>query len=396
MSKEQSLWDRDKVLKDIERTLFYHNSGVKPGRNELEKMQVAMIKLFNPEFDTRGVAAFRNFNEAYVTLTGDEQMTGDFCPQNCLDGLRACMDFSSSSFTYALQNALSMYLSKEYKRFPYHEEVLISDKRKAKDFHTVHSVQIGYFDELPDVDPEAADYESIAPYGDTESQYDIGQKGTVIFVTRKHIINDLIGVVQGMVSRMARVARKTLAKHVWNFFINNSNCPDGTAWFTEAHGNLGSDALDFTPLVTAITALANMAEPTPSSDKLGLDLATFNWHLVVPIDLWDTATKKNQARVTDSNNTPNPVHHLFGEKNERIIVCPFFTNANDWGVLRDVEDVPMVEMSYLNGQEDPEFIYEQGEIEKHVYKGDKWGYKVRHEYGGALADYRGGYKSIVA
>jgi len=396
MAQEQVLWDREEVMKDIERMLFYNNPNIRPGRNELEKMQVAMIKLFNPEFDTRGVAAFRNFNEAYVALTGDEQITGDFYPQNCSSGLRSCMDFTSSSFTYALQNALSMYLSKEYKRFPYHEEALISDKRKAKDFRTIHSVQIGYFDELPDVDPEAADYESIAPYGDTETQYDIGQKGTVIFVTRHHIKNDAIGVVQGMVSRMARVARKTLAKHVWNFFINNSNCPDGTAWFTEAHGNLGSDALDFTPLVTAITALANMAEPTPSSDKLGLDLATFNWHLVVPIDLWDTATKKNQARVTDSNNTPNPVYHLFGEKNERIIVCPFFINANDWGVLRDVEDVPMVEMSYLNGQEDPEFIYEQGEIEEHVYKGDKWGYKVRHEYGGALADYRGGYKSIVA
>jgi len=310
------------------------------------------------------------------------------------------MDFSSSSFTYALQNALSMYLSKEYKRFPYHEEILISDRKKAKDFRTIHSVQIGYFDELPDVDPEAADYGSIAPYGDTEAQYAIGQKGTVIFVTRKHIVNDQIGVVQGMVSRMARVARKTHAKYVWNFFINNSNCPDGTAWFTGAHGNLGSSALDYASLVTALTALANMTEPTPSGTKLGLDLASFNWHLVVPIALWDLAVKKNQARSYYSSNdltnkVPNPCHRLFGDHNERIIVSPFMTDANDWGVLRDVEDVPMVEMSYLNGQEDPEFIYEQGPIEEHVYKGDKWGYKVRHEYGGTLGDYRGGYKQIV-
>jgi len=306
------------------------------------------------------------------------------------------MDFSSTSFAFGLQNALSMYLSKEYKRFPYHEEILISDRKEAKDFRTVHSVQLGYFDELPSVDPAAADYDSIAPYGDTETQYDIGQKGTVIFVTRKHIQNDSIGLIKAMVSRMARVARKTHAQYVWDFFINNSNCPDGTAWFSLAHQNLGSDALDFTAVVTAISALAGMTEPTPSGTKLGLDLATFNWNLVVPIDLWDTATKLNQARVTDVNNTPNPLHHLFGERNERIITCPFLTDPNDWGLVRDPQDIPIIEMSYLNGQQDPEFIYEEHPTDQHVFKGDKWGYKVRHEYGGALADWRSAYQAQVA
>jgi hypothetical protein len=396
--KNQSLWDRrEGVLRDIEEVLFPR---VEVGRNELEKMQDALKKMFNPGLDIRGVAAFGSFHEAYMRFTGDERGTGGFYPQNCSAGLRSCQDFTSSSFTYALQNALSMYLSKEYKRFPYHEEVLISDKRKATDFRTVHSVQVGYFDELPDVEPEAGNYQSISQYGDQEAQYDIGQKGTVIFVTRKHILEDLIGLVQAMVSRMARVARKTHAQYVWNFFINNSNCPDGTAWFTGGHGNLGSSALDYASLVTAITALANMTEPTPSSTKIGLDLASFTWHLVVPIDLWDLAVKRNQSEsyytINDlTEKIPNPIHRLFGDHNERVIVVPFFTDANDWGVLRDVADVPLVEMSYLNGKEDPEFVYEQGPVEEHVFRGDKWGFKIRHEYGGVLADYRGGYKAVV-
>jgi len=402
---EKLLWDADenrrKLMNDIERTLFYRGSGIEVGRSPLDKMQDAMNKLFNPDYDTRGVARFQDFHEAYTSFTGDQSIIkGSFLPQNVSEGLRSCQDFTSSSFTYALQNALSMYLSKEYKRFPYREEALISDRRPTKDFRNVHSIQIGYFDELPDVDPESGDYVSIAPYGDTESEYAIGQKGTVIFVTRYHIINDSVGLVQGMVSRMARVARKTHAKYVWNFWINNATCPDGTAWFTSGHGNLGSDAFDFSPLVTAITALANMTEPTPSAEKLGLDLATFKWHLVIPIDLWDLAVKKNQARSYYTSNdlttkTPNACYRLFGDHNERIIACPFMTDTNDWGVVRDVEDVPMIEMSYLNGREEPEFIYEQGATEDHVFKGDKWGYKVRHEYGGDLADYRGGYKAIV-
>jgi hypothetical protein len=205
-----------------------------------------------------------------------------------------------------------------------------------------------------------------------------------------------------MVQRMARSARVAHAKYVWNFYINNATCPDGTAWFTEGHGNLGNSALDISPLVTAITALANMTEPDPSNEKIGLDLATFNWSLVAPIALWDLAVKKNQQDSYFSGNdlttkVPNPCQKLFGDRNERIITCPFLTDANDWGVIRDREDVPIVEMSYLNGSEDPEFVVESGpsSINNQTFRADKIGYKVRHEYGGTLAGYSGGYKAIV-
>ena len=86
---------------------------------------------------------------------------------------------------------------------------------------------------------------------------------------------------------------------------------------------------------------------------------------------------------------------MFGDHNERIVTCPFLTDANDWGVIRDKEDVPIVEMSYLNGHEEPEFILADGPKVGHVFTKDKFGYKVRHEYGGVLADYRGAYKAIV-
>jgi hypothetical protein len=309
------------------------------------------------------------------------------------------MDFNAGSFAYALQNALNMYLSKMYKAFPYREEVLISQKEKAKDFRRIHSVQLGYFGDLPDVDPETEDYGDISPYSDTEAQYYIGQKGAIIWVTRMHIINDAISVIQAMTKRMAKAARQTHARYVWNFYINNATCPDGADWFTPAHGNLATDALDFAPLVTGITALANMTEPG-SGEKIGLDLASFNWHLVLPTDLWDTGVQKNQARSYYLTNdlttkTPNACYKLFGERNERIITCPFMTDTNDWGIIRNKEDVPIVEMSYLDGREDPEIIVHSGPTDEQVFSADRIGYKARHEYGGVLAGYRGGYKSVV-
>lgn len=166
--------------------------------------------------------------------------------------------------------------------------------------------------------------------------------------------------------------------------------------------------MDIANIVTAITALANMTEPAPSEEKIGLDLDSFNWNLVVPICLWDLAVKKNQADATYTANdlttkVPNPCQKLFGERNERIITCPFLTDVNDWGIIRDKEDVPIVEMSYLFGKEEPEFISVWGPSNKQInsvvpeptFKSDKIGFKVRHEYGGVLIDYRGGYKSIL-
>jgi hypothetical protein len=365
------------LLRDMEATLSGRTEWVEVGQNELEKLRVALARLFDPDYNLRGVAALKDFQEAYVRLTGDKTLQftrASFYPENVSEGLRSCMSFNSSSFTYALQNALSMYLSKIYKSLPYHEDILISDKKKADDFRTVHSVQLGYLGDLPDVDPEAADYEEMEKYDDTETQYDISQKGTVIQVTRKHVLNNSIGLIQAMIDRIARAARKAHARYVWNFYINNSNCPDGTAWFTSGHGNLGSNALDFDPLVTAITALANMTEPSPSNEKIGMDLTDFQWWLVVPIALWDLAIKKNQAKSYYTANdlttkVPNPCYSK--------------------------EDVPIVEMSYLGGKEEPEFIIAEEEMNERMLRSDMLGYKARHEYGGNIANYRGGYKSEV-
>lgn len=388
------------LLGDMGKPTYYGELEV--GRNQVDKMNAALIKLFVPSYDTRGVAAFESLKKAYIYFTGDSDISGFFKQDRISKDLRSCQDFNSATFAHALENAMNMYLSKTYNDFPYHEEVLISQKNTVTDFRKIKAVQLGYFQELPDVDPETADYADMAPYADTESEYDLSHKGAIVWVTRRHIIDDAIGLINDMVKRIARSARIAHAKYVWNFYKNNALCPDGTAWFTEGHGNLGNSALDISPLVTAITALANMTEPASSNEKIGLDLATFNWRLVVSIALWDLAIKKNQQDSYYSANdlttkVPNPCQKLFGDRNERIITCPFLTDANDWGVIRDREDVPIVEMSYLNGKEDPEFIIESGpdSINNITFMADKIGYKVRHEYGGTLTDYRGGYKAIV-
>lgn len=382
---------------------------IEVGMTELEKCQMALMTLLlRPKYTAGGIRPFESLAKAYVCFTGDSDLDGVLHPERVSKELRSCQDFNSNVFTFALMNAMNVYLSMIYKDFPYHEDILISKKTKISDFREISAIQLSYFGELPDVDPETGDYERLGPYTDTTAEYRLGQKGAIVWVTRRHIINDSIGLIQDLVKRMARAARLAHAKYVWKFYNENALCPDGTAWFTSDHGNLGNSALDINPLVTAVTALANMTEPGLSGEKIGLDLASFNWHLVAPMGLWDLAVKKNQTEsyyTADDLTTKeqNPCRKLFGDRSERIITCPFLTDENDWGVIRDKEDVPIVEMAYMNGHEEPEFITDWipktlggAELARiFTFKDDKLGFKVRHEYGGGLTGFQGGYKSLV-
>jgi hypothetical protein len=51
----------------------------------------------------------------------------------------------------------------------------------------------------------------------------------------------------------------------------------------------------------------------------------------------------------------------------------------------------------MNGQEVPELIQEIGPkpLSNMLFVSDKLGFKMRHEYGGVLAGYRGAYKAVV-
>ena len=384
--------NRSKSLKDIERSI--RGSGYIPGIDEVDKSRAAFAKLFLPGYDSQGVPAFKGVREAYLHFTGDNQFRGVFCPENLSLTLRA--SFNMSTFVYALQDVLSLYLSNVYRQYPYREEALISLKRPVKDFRTVHAVQYDYFDDLQVVDPEAQDWPQLNISKDTEVQYDTKQRGGLLLIARRVFVNDHIGIIKQMLDKIGRASRRTHARFVWNFFINNSACMDGNAWFTSGHGNLGSAALAIASLTAAITALANMTEPG-SGEKIGFDLASLNWSLVVPTSMWDTAVKTNQSECYFTDNdlttkTVNPCCELFGENNERIITCPFMTDANDWGVLRDPGEVPIIEMSYLDGNEEPVFTYStESDL---AWKQDYYAYKCIHSYGGGIIDPNGGYKAV--
>jgi hypothetical protein len=346
--------------------------------------------------DYNGIAPLTGIAELYSLTTGDSEVRGFFNRDNLAGDLRVAQDITSSTFSYILKNTLGRRLVADYISSNYREDILISLKKPVKDFRQQEAVLVGYFDDLSTVDPETADYTEINPVSDEESTYTIAQKGNILTISRKTIINDDISLIKRLVSRLGRAARRTHAQYVWNFFIQNDFCSDGTRWFTSAHGNLGSSALSFSEALTAYKALAKMTEKDSGKPIGLLDDPSRMPLLVYPVDLMETAGSiVNDDFYYSSNDLTTKTRNPLKGKIEGAQIS-LLTDANDWGLLMPTEAIDMVEMGYLNGRQEPELFLADTPQNEQVFVADKLRYKIRHEYAGAVIDFRSGYKAQVA
>ena len=334
--------------------------------------------------------------ELYVLLTGDPEVSGRFNRAGLPADLRASQDITSSTFSYILGNTLGRRLVTDYREPNYREDLLISMRKPVKDFRTQEAALVGYFGDLADIDPESGDYEEVSGITDVEATYVLGQKGNILTITRKTIINDDISLIIRLVPRLGRAARRTHAQYVWNMFINNANCAGGGAWFTSGQGNLGSSALAIATALTAYQWLAKTTEQD-SGKRLGLlDDPSVKPVIVHPIDLMSEAqTVIDEEYYYASNDlttkTKNP---LYGKVQGACL--SMLTDASDWGMIMPPNVIDVVEMGYLHGNQDPELFVADTPQSEQVFVADKIRHKIRHEYAGAPIDPNAAYKAVVA
>lgn len=344
--------------------------------------------------DYDGLPKMTGIRELYVLLTGDSDINGVFRRGALPADLRASQDINSGTFSFALGNTMSRRLVMDYRAMNFKEDLLISTRKPVKDFRLQEAVNLGYFGDLPDVDPETADYQEMAGITDEEATYSLGQKGGLVTITRKVLINDDLSIVTRILSRKARAARRTHAKYVWGLFINNTTCSDGTAWFTGPHGNLGAAALTHATAYIAYLALAKMTEKD-SGERIGLLDGGTKPILIYPVDLLETAEQIiNDDHYFSANDLTTKTRNPLKGKIDGAQIG-LLTDANDWGMLLPPNEVDMIEMGYLNGRQDPEMFLADSPQSEQVFVADKIRYKIRHEYAGTVIDAASGYKAQV-
>jgi hypothetical protein len=362
------------------------------GRESVDKMQAAFDGMLGvPLADNmRDVPVFTSLRGAYVEMTGDVDVTGVLNPQQ-LRRMQAA--YGDTSFAYALGNSLYRRLVSDYREA---NDLGVSrlvgnNIRNAADFRPLQNVRIGYYGDIPTVDTDTQDYPDLGEVSDEKIEYALQERGGIITINRRTIINDDLRVVQKIISRLPRAARRTLAKKVWSPFITNAAYKgDNVAIFHASHGNLGSTAYDITPADAARAAMFLQAEPG-SAEVIGLRPVT----VAFPTAL--------RAMVTNVNNfNPQAVtvangNSMFGFfQPDGLIENPLFTDATDWYYFADPNECEIVELAFLNGQQEPLMLVADNPANGQMFVGGRIQYRINHDYNCEVTDFRGAYKAVVA
>lgn len=362
------------------------------GREGVDKLQAALDGMLGvPLADNmRDVPVFTSLRAAYVEMTGDVDINGVLNPQQ-LRRMQAA--YGDTTFSYALGNTLYRRLTNDYREMnDFGVSRLVGGNiRNAVDFRALENVRIGYYGDIPVVDTDADDYPDLGEVGDEEISYALQERGGIITISRRMIINDDLRTIQRIISRLPRAARRTVARKVWTPFLTNTTYKgDNKAIFHVDHGNLGTAAYAIASAESAKTAMFKQAEPG-SGEILGLRPVT----VAFPSDLRALVTNVNnfnpQAVAVENGNSMYGFFQPAG-----LLENPFQTDATDWMMFADPNDVEIVELAFLNGQQEPVMLVADNPANGQMFVGGRIQYRISHDFNAEVVDYRGTYKGVVA
>ncbi len=257
--------------------------------------------------------------------------------------------------------------------------------RNVSDFKTVTSYRLVGADQ----------YEPVAPGGELkhgtlgEESYTnkADTHGLMLSVDRRDIINDDLGAITTVPRKLGRGSGLKINDVFWGVFMNNSS------FFKTANKNYitgAGTALSIDGLTQAEVKFMDQV------DSEGKPIGVMPAILLVPTALSAMGTqlyKSLEIRDTAADTkypVSNPHQGKFRAEVSRYLSNAAYTgnSAKAWYLLADPQDLPVIEVAFLNGQESP--TIETAEADFNVLGVQMRGY---HDFGCALQDPRGGLKS---
>lgn len=321
----------------------------------------------------------RSFKECYVEMTGDRDITGR------PDHARLTESIGTDTFANALGSSITRRLQTLYRDYvEYDAWRAVTTQAPVNDFRTQERTQIGGYGDLPAVAERAA-YTALTDPTDAKATYAVTKRGGLAQVTMEGIKNDDVGAIRRVPLELARSAKRTLYKFVMNFFAANAAIYDSVALYHASHGNLAVAALDATQ-IAAHRLLMKKQTGRDTATRMGIGPK----FLLVPDDLLETAFNL-------FNRNTNLDKTFVQDLSLTIIAVPTWTDTNDWVTMADPNDIPVLEIGFLDGMEEPVLLTQDSPTEGSVFTNDLISYKMRHIYGGnILVDgFKGTTKAVV-
>ena len=181
--------------------------------------------------------------------------------------------------------------------------------------------------------------------------------GRQFTLTRQAFINDDIDLITRIPAKYAASARKTINKQVYEILVKNPAIYDGTALFSQAHGNLVKTGTGVTQASMQSMIMALQSQLDEFGDACIIRPAT----IIVPSGMaFDIYTLFNSPTINTTGNTQavNPLYRFANQiqviEDPTInVLCGGFGNVMPWFLLGSKDDTDFIEVDYLNGQEIP-------------------------------------------
>lgn len=287
--------------------------------------------------------------------------------------LRSVFSGGSGAFPNILANVGHKALMKGYNEVPATFQYWTS-KGSNPDFKPSTRVGLDAADELLPM-TEMGEFKSskTTDMGQQTTVHTFGREWTL---TRKAIINDDLSVLARLPAAYGAAARRTINKQAYDLLTKGSKI------FTSAHENSGTGTLSIASLKAAKTAMSKQKDP---SGKMYLNIQPV--YLIVPAELEVEAATLIASAVdpTKNNAYPNPFANRL-----TVVADPNIEDPNAWYLAAAPGVLPGIEVTYLNGQENPTMrTFTDTDV-----LGIK--YQIYMDFGVNLLDYRAFYKSTGA
>jgi hypothetical protein len=349
------------------------------GESQGEKHVRMLEAFFDPTHKDHKDA--RSFKECYILITGDRRVTGRLEHARFTEAL----SMTGGNFASVLGNSITRRMVADYNVQTNLDmwKLLTGTPVPLSDFRTQERTRFGGYGDLPAV-AEAGPYVALTSPTDEKATYAATKRGGTETITLEMIKNDDVGAIQRIPVKLSRAAKRTLSKFVLDFIRTNPTIYDTLALFHATHANLGTTALAAASYSEARLAMMKQAE-AGSAEPLGIG----------PRNLWVPADLEEAAANIFRRNT-NLDATFVQSLTPNIVPVPFWTDVTDWAATADVSDIPLIEMGFLDGEEEPSLFVQDNPTVGSMFSNDQLTYKIRHIYGGAVVDFRGFYKAVVA
>jgi phage major head subunit gpT-like protein len=300
-------------------------------------------------------------------------------------GKRVSEAITTSTFGEALGDSVTRRLIDMYSAARYGSWRAIATTVPVRDFRTQRRDRIGGYGNLPTV-AEGGAYQPLTSATDEEATYAVTKKGGTESWTFEAAMNDDLGALARIPEELGRAAARTLHEFVWlDCFASNPTCSyDSVALFDAAHANTDAVALSNANASTLRAKMRTQAGYGVASKPLGVTPR----YLIVPNELEDLGNQICNGDRAVPATTPGATDVPNLHKGTELIVVDEFTDANDWYMTADPADLPLIEIGFLGGREEPELFMQDDPAQGTPFSSDEVTWKIRHIYSGAVIDHR--------